>query len=193
MNLKTFARSCMFSILSVLIAGGIAVTAFGFSPATAVFADTGPTPAPRARRTDEQKDQRLVFNYQNEQQWLSKQQGHLDKANQGVTKVQQLIEKAKGKNVDVSALETALAAFKTKIASAQSAHAQAASILAAHTGFDASGNVTDRTAAHQTLLDGRLALRDAQSILRQATAEFRQAVRTWRQQRLNKATPASNS
>ena len=184
MKTTHFSKKTITAIVSSLMAAMLCLLILAAAPTAPVFAETGPTPAPHARKTPGQNNARLTLHYQNEQQVLIKQQSHLDKVNQLAAKIQTLIDKARGAGKDVSALESALANFNSKVASAKSAHDQAASILGTHNGFDASGSVTDAAAAHQTLVDARLALRDVHSNLSQAAVELRQAVRTWRQQNL---------
>jgi hypothetical protein len=95
-------------------------------------------------------------------------------------KAQELITKAQGNGVNVDDLVKALADFNAKLADAQKAHDQAASILNAKNGFDGSGNVTDRTAAHQTLVDARDNLRQTHLSLTNGVLTLRTAVQTWR-------------
>jgi hypothetical protein len=127
-----------------------------------------------------QIDKELTFALQREQNWLERQQIHLTRANQVAAKAQDLIDKAQAKGVDVTDLVKALADFNTKIASAKTSHDQAASILSAKNGFDANGNVTDRQAAHQTVLDARNSLRQAHLTLANAVLSFHSAVLNWR-------------
>lgn len=106
----------------------------------------------------------------------------LDMVNIHVAGVQKLIDEAKAKGQDTSALEAALANLKTAIGAAQSAHDQAASLLASHAGFDGSGKVTDLEQARETLHaiaetlhDGREAMREAGHDFKEAMHEFRRA------------------
>ncbi len=129
---------------------------------------------------DNLQDQALQKIYQREQDWLTKQASNLGKTGDIVTKVQDLITKAKAKGIDTSALEAALATFQSQIATAQAAHNTAAGILSAHNGFDGSGKVTDPTAARQTVKDAGQALKDAHSVLTQAVQDLRKAIQEFR-------------
>ncbi len=115
-----------------------------------------------------------------EQNRLGVQQANLDKTGAVVTRVQTLIDNAKAKGQDTSALESALATFQSQVANARSAHATAASILTTHDGFNPNGKVTNVTTAKQTVLDARQALKEAAGILTQAVKDLRTAVQDWR-------------
>jgi hypothetical protein len=142
---------------------------------------------------DKLQSQDLAKDYQNEQKWLAIQQDVLGKANGAVTNVQDLISKAQAQGLDTSALSSALATFQTQITNAQASHTTAEGILSAHNGFDGSGNVTDPTAATQTVNDAHQSLLDAHNTLVQATADLMKAVDQWRDQNhLPTPTPSSS-
>ena len=115
-----------------------------------------------------------------EQNRLGIQQANLDKTNTLVARLQTLIDDAKAKGEDTSALENALATFQSQVANARSAHATAASILSTHAGFNPAGKVTGVTAARQTVFDARQSLQNAGSILTQAVKDLKSAVQAWR-------------
>jgi len=174
-----------YLIIAVLVCSTLALTAFTpfTSPqSTGVVAAT-PKPQAQARQ---RADKNMASNLQREQNSLQRQQLHLTRAAQAAVKAQELITKAQAKKVNVDELVKALADFKAKLAEAQKSHDQAASILSAKTGFDSSGNVTDRTAAHQTLLDARNALRQAHLTLTNGALGLRTAVQNWRIQNKSK-------
>ncbi len=150
-----------------------------FSPTTQVkaAAQADPTRTPKA---GQQANQELAFTLQREQNWLGRQQLHLNQADQISTKAQNLIQKAQSKGIDVTDLNNALAAFNKQIAAAKTYHDQAASILSAKKGFDSNGKVTDPQAAHQTVLDARNALRQAHLDLSNAVVNLRLAIQNYR-------------
>jgi uncharacterized protein YlxW (UPF0749 family) len=115
-----------------------------------------------------------------EQNRLGIQGTNLGNTDALVTRVQTLIDNAKAKGVDTSALESALATFQSQVGNARSAHATAAGILSTHAGFNPVGKVTDLTAAKQTVLDARQALQNAASILTQSVKDLKAAVQSWR-------------
>ncbi|MDR3572528.1 MAG: hypothetical protein P4L50_01585 [Anaerolineaceae bacterium] len=123
----------------------------------------------------------LKKDYQVEQNWLTKQQDNLNKTAAVVTNVQNLITKANGEGKDTTALVNALATFQSQIATSQSSHNTAASILSTHNGFDVNGNVIDRDAARLTVNSARQSLSDAHNLLWQAANDLHQAVKEWRE------------
>ncbi len=91
-----------------------------------------------------------------------------------------MLDRAKAKGWDVSAIQAALNAFQTAIQNAQGAHAGGADIIAGHSGFDLDGKVVDRVQAlatikalRQVLLDTRSAMNGTAKALRQAVQDFR--------------------
>ena len=95
---------------------------------------------------------RLQIAWGHVQKVYQRQGDMLTKAASLVTKVQALDDKANGKGWDTSAVQAALTAFQSAIQNAQSIHAGGASLISAHAGFDASGNVLDKTQAKATVL-----------------------------------------
>ena len=140
---------------------------------------------------DKLQDQNLQKDYQNEQKWLTTQQGNLAKTSDVVTKVQDLISKAQGKGLDTSALSTALATFQSEIATATASDTTGAGILSTHSGFDGSGNVTDQSAANQTVKDAHQSLSDARTTLIQASTDLRNAIDQWRKVNQPTAVPVA--
>jgi uncharacterized protein YlxW (UPF0749 family) len=138
------------------------------------------TPTPKFPKVDDHRDQVLKNELKREQTWLNTQQNHLDKANQAAAKAQELIDAAKSEGKDVAALEAGLAVFKNQISSAQSAHDVACGILSTHAGFDADGNITDRDAAHQTIISARQSLENAHKMIDQAVRDLNRVVKDWK-------------
>jgi len=166
-----------------------AVLLLASAPAAVPVYAQGPTPQPRGAAVVERILARL---YEREQAWLKAQANHLERAGQVADKAQQLLDAAKEKGKDVVALEQALAAFRAGLAESQAAHDQAASILGSHAGFDASGQVTDRQAARQTVVQARRSLAEAHRILVKAVRDLRQAVRDWRRGQRSQAPAAAS-
>jgi TolA-binding protein len=163
------------SVSGLVLAGVIAA-----SPATSAYAAPGTPPA--QGQAAETRNARLEQAYQREQEWLSQQQDNLNKMNTVVVdKIQQFITTQQGKGKDVTALQAALATFKSQLVTAQASHTTATNVLSTHLGFDANGKVTDAPQARQTLLAARQSLRDAHNVMRQAVLDLHRALRTWRQ------------
>jgi hypothetical protein len=167
----------VFAVLVMLSLAAFAPMPASASPALAVT---------RTPRAGQKTGQELSFALQREQNAFERQQLHLTQAGQVATKTQNLIDKAQAKGLDVTALNSALTTFKTELASAQASHDQAGGILSAKNGFDSSSQVTDATAAHQTLVDARDALRQAHLTLQGAVLNLRVAIQNWRVQNKQK-------
>jgi TolA-binding protein len=190
-NLKSKLQKAIagLSVSGLVLAGIIAAV-----PTSAAYA--APATPPAQGQTEQTRNARLEQAYQREQKWLGTQQDNLNKMNNVADKVQQFITTQQGKGKDVTALQDALATFKSQITAAQASHMTAADVLSTHLGFDASGHVTDLVQARQTLLDARQSLRDAHDVMRQAVLDLHRAIRAWRQvngPQATKATPTPNS
>ena len=97
-------------------------------------------------------------------------------------RVQMLIDRAKAKGKDVSAVQTALDAFEAALKKAQPIYESTKGIVNSHQGFDANGKVTDPVKAQATVesLRGKFQeIKDAMNgtgkALREAIQAFRQA------------------
>jgi hypothetical protein len=172
-----------YLIIALLVCSTVFLMAFTPLSGLQTAGVTAATPVPQAMQ---RLDKNLSLVLQREQNVLQREQLRLTRATQVATKAQDLITKAQGKGVNVDDLVKALADFNAKLTDAQKSHDQAASILNAKNGFDGSGNVTDRQTAHQTLMDGRDALRQAHLTLTNAALTLRTAVQNWRIQNKSK-------
>ena len=110
------------------------------------------------------------------------QSNRLSDAGAFIARAQALIDKANAKGWDTSGVQAALDALSAVIPTVQAAHAPGAAIIASHAGFDASGKVTDRTAAiatvkslAQVFKDTRTAMNGTWKALVEAVKAFRQA------------------
>jgi hypothetical protein len=163
-------------VLALILAIGLAAV-----PATTVSAaglndqDNPPSDHPML-------DARLEKVWAREQAIYQRQDDRLAKADEFFAKVQSGIDKAIAKSYDASAIQAALDALETAVDAARPIHENAASIIAAHAGFDANGKVTDRAQARETvkllgqsLKDYRSTVGDPFRALREAVKAFREA------------------
>jgi hypothetical protein len=165
-----------FALAILVIAIGLAAFPLtGVSAAASKDTSTPPTDQIRI-------NPRLETLWAREQAAYKIEGNRLAKANDFITKVQVLIDKANGKGWDTSAVQAALNAFSTVIPAAQAAHNKGAAIIASHAGFDANGKVTDRITAAatvkalaQVLKDTRTAMNGTGKALREAIKAFRDA------------------
>jgi hypothetical protein len=116
-----------------------------------------------------------------EQIVINDQQERLTLSQQAVGKAQQWINDLQAEGKDTTALQTALSAFQTGIAQAETSFTIAKQVLDTHAGFDASGQMTDATQAWKTLVDAGRAERQFHLTITQATIDFRAAVRAYLQ------------
>ena len=75
----------------------------------------------------------------------------LDGADTLISEIQSKLDDAKAQGKDVSAVQTALDAFSAAVKNVQPTYSDMQTIVQSHSGFDASGNVTDQTQALQTV------------------------------------------
>jgi murein L,D-transpeptidase YcbB/YkuD len=176
-------RNPIAGSLTVMIMAGIALATLPL-PA---YADEGTPPAP----ADGSTGKALNRIYQRELTVLGNQTDRLGRISEIITKVQDLIDEVASQGKDVAPLEQALATFQTQVASAQSEHDQANSILQSHQGFTADGQVTDRAQALLTVRQAAQALRDCHRTLVQAVGDLRMALRQWRRDNLSQPTTAA--
>jgi len=104
----------------------------------------------------------------------------------GFPQIQNFIAKAKARGQDVTQAQAALNAYKSALATAHPSYDQAKSLADSHSGFDASGNVTDLAAARATVLGIRQVLLQYKSAIGTTRLTLAQALL---ELRLNRPTP----
>jgi len=155
------------ALLVALVAVGIS---FGSASAAPANKPATPNPANAA----------LARAYKLEQDRLRLQDVRLKNAGQYAGKLDQLIAKLKAKGQDTAALEQAVAAFRTGIAMARAEWQVASATLAAHTGFDGAGKVTNADQARATLKDAHGHMEQAHTIARGAYEKLHAAIVAYR-------------
>ena len=164
----------------------VAITALGiaFMTPASVYAITpsDPITAPVSTPIPPQKGlNRLSQVWSREQVIYSKLGTFLNNVNTRITNIQGLINKAKAKGKDTSAVQTALDAFSAAVKQVQPIYVSTQRIISSHEGFDGNGQVIDQVKAlstvknlgekfkeiHQLLSDPRNALLDAIKAFRQ--------------------------
>ena len=133
-------------IVSVMAAMGL--SALPFVNAYAQSANPPVTPVPGQPSND-----RLQKAWTKAQTVYAQIGKILDGANTSITKIQTKLDDAKAQGKDVSSVQTALDAFSAAVKNVQPIYADLKTIIQSHSGFDASGNVTDPTQALQTVQD----------------------------------------
>ncbi len=167
----TALKGWMIKLVGGLLVAGM-VAGLALAPAYAADSTgTATPPGPLA--------QTLTTIYQREQAWLTVQSSALTDANTIAVNMQNWINTLKGQGKDTTALETALAAFNSQVAAAQTAHDTASGILSAPAGFDNNGQVTDLGQVANTLRKAFQSLQSAHLTLLSAVVNLRLAVRNW--------------
>ncbi len=174
-----------------LLVGLIAALGLVSIPLVNVYAlgpfDPGTPTAPSQATTPTDRLQRA---FSREQGIYSKLGKLFDNADSRISKLQDLINRAKANGKDVSDLQSALDAFTSALKQAQSIYNDAQSLINSHPGFDASGNVTDPTTALQTVKDLGSKLRDIRQTVVPPFKALRDAIKAYRDANSPNATPA---
>jgi hypothetical protein len=169
--------------LIAVLAVAVAFAGLSLAPSLALAqtpTTTSPSTTPAAPANGVAHKAALEKAFARENTASTTQATNLQKIDTVATNAQTLITKAQAKGWNVSALQAALDTFNKQIANAQSLHNTAAGILAAHTGFDANGKVTDVAGAAQTVKDAHQSLVDARSVIHQSVVDLRSAIRAFR-------------
>jgi hypothetical protein len=128
--------------------------------------------------------------YQKEQEWLSTQGSNISKLNDAAGKIQGFVDKAQESGEDTSSLEAVIADIQAQLPQSQLFHDGAASILASHAGFDASGKVIDMASAKSTLASAKSDLENSKSINVSLATEINAAIDNWKATHpVNEASP----
>ena len=172
-------NSTIRKILSTIVLAGLLVAGFtlafpsGKVAASALVQEPQP-PADAAKIPDPVQ---LEKAFQRELDLLKGQADRLTKLNERAVKFGERITKLKDEGKDVTALEVALADYKSNISDARSQHEKAAQILNTHAGFDANGKVTDAAKAAETIKDAGKIMRGIHVELRSIVRDLLQAMR----------------
>ena len=168
-----FKKTVLLALVAVLATVGVASL-----PLVSVAAQgaNDPTPPPAG--------QVQVSNEKLEKVWAHqlKLYERMGKADELVTKIQKLLDRASANGKDVSAVQTALDAFKAALKNAQPTYESIKGIINSHQGFDANGKVTDPAQAketvkamHDKLQEIKTAMDGTGKALREAIQAFREA------------------
>jgi len=108
--------------------------------------------------------------------------GRMGRTDEFVAKVQKLLDRAKANGKDVSAVQSALDAFKDAVKDAKPIYESMKGIINSHQGFDSNGKVTDPEKAkgtvkamHEKFQEIKAAMNGTGKALREAIKAFREA------------------
>lgn len=182
---KLFSSSRKFTLAVLILALGLA-----FIPASSTFAAgliSGTIPP--ANDT--------IGNARMERMWahakrVYDREGFLLSMTDGfITRVQNLIDKAKSNGWDVSVVQSALNAFDSVIPAASAAHLPGAAIITSHAGFDLQGKVTDRTAAIGSINSLVQVIKDTHTAMNGTGKALKDAVKAFHEAHPSAQTPIS--
>lgn len=176
----------MSTLAQKIVAGVlIATLSLGVLPLGSVYAAAPlDPPSPASTPSPDQIDARLEKAFARQSRLVDRLGKLYERSDQGFSGIEKLLDKAKEKGLDVSAIQSALEAFKAALAQARPSYDQAKDLVTSHNGFDASGQVTDAGTAkttvqgiHDALGQFRTAMGGTGKALREAIRDFRQAHR----------------
>jgi hypothetical protein len=178
MKLHLPSKKFIVSSFSLLVAIAVLLTVV-----PKVYAEgEGPlTPIPGLGRVP---NTTLVRMHKQEVSWYNDQEALFRQANNLSAAFADLIAGQTSAGFDVSGLQAGLDAFKVEIAASREIHNVAGTAIFNLIAFKESGNVGDRLAAGQSLLDGRASLKESHFRLIDAMKVLRKSFDKWRHDRL---------
>ncbi len=183
MKTNLFAKFVLVALVAV-----IAVAAF---PSVALAAPSHQDPQPgKGNDRIQRLEKRLEDAFARMQGVYERQGNLLGRADVIIGNAEKLIAKANEKGLDASAVEAALANFAAALPAAQAAYDQSGDIIAAHTGFDDKGKVTDAAAAAETVKSLHASLQAYREALDGSGKALREAVRQFIQTNKGSFKPA---
>jgi hypothetical protein len=164
-------KSNFKKMIFVVLAAALVFAAF---PVTSAFAEG--TPTPNSGWTNEKL----------EKVWARQLKIHerigkmFTDTDAKLAKAQALIDKAAANGRDVTAVQSALDAFKSAVKTTKPIYESMNGIVNSHQGFDASGKVTDLTQAKSTVEAMGAKLKEVKSSMNGTGEALREAIREFR-------------
>jgi small-conductance mechanosensitive channel len=169
-------------IISIVVLAGMLAGALALAFPGAVLAQDPNPPSPTTpagQASPARQAERIEQAYQRALKALDAQAKRLAGAGDRVQKLAEHIAGLKSQGKDTTALEEALAEFKTVLKDAHTTHDTAASMLKTHPGFDANGKVTDLQQARETVRASDQLLSEVHRDLRPSIRDLLRAVREY--------------
>jgi hypothetical protein len=162
-------------ILSVLVAA-LALSAFSL---TNVYAagNTDPTNPPKKGKL---LNERLEKIWAREMKVYERLGKVFDNGDAAFEKAQRLIDKASVNGKDVSAVQTALDAFKASVKNTRPVYEGLNGIVNSHQGFDDAGKVTDAEMAKASVQEMGAKLKEIRSLMGGTGKALREAIKAFR-------------
>jgi|GEM_PF-3144809 len=177
MKIHMPSKQFLINSLSILIAIAVLLTIV-----PAVYAE-GDTPLSAIPGLGRPNNNTLIRMHKQEGTWYSEQEVLLKQADTLAANFQTLVDAQSKEGKNVTILQDGLAAFRSELAICKEIHLAAGATIFSLVGFKANGDVRDRLAAGQSLIDGRAAIKDAHVRLAIAVTELRRSFAHWRQVR----------
>ncbi len=105
----------------------------------------------------------------------------LGRTEKRIDRVQRLIDRASENGKDVSALQTALDAFKAAVKDAHPIYESMKGLVSSHQGFDENGNVTDPAKARDTVQAMRAKIEEIKTTMNGTGRALREAIKAYRE------------
>jgi peptidoglycan hydrolase CwlO-like protein len=105
----------------------------------------------------------------------------LDRADEFISRVQRLIDRAEANGKDAAAVQAALDAFAAAVKDSQPIYESMKGIVNSHQGFDKAGKVTDPEKARETIQAMREKLHEIKNTLNGTRKALRQAIKSFRE------------
>ncbi len=118
-----------------------------------------------------------------ERVWARQLQFHtrFGRADKLIDKAQGLLDRAHADGRDVSAVQTALDAFKAAVKDSRPVYASMKGIVNSHQGFDENGKVTDPAKARQTVRAMRGKIQEIKTTMNGTGRALREAIKAYRE------------
>jgi hypothetical protein len=159
--------------------GLIAALALGAAPMTGVYA-AGPE-IPSASPGQDEAGDRLERAWAHHLKVYARQGRLLEKADKLIHHVERLLERAEEKGRETAALQAALDVFKRAVNLADTIYREAGEIVAAHAGFDDSGQVTDPEQAAETVKELAAKLQEIRATVGEPGKALHDAIQAFRE------------
>jgi len=178
MKLYLPSKKFIVGALSLLVALAVLLTAV---PTVSAEGEGPLTPIPGLGRVP---NATLVKMHKQEISWYNDQTALLRKADALAAAFEELIASEAAEGKDMTILQTALDTFYGEVAACREIHAVSGTAIFTLVGFRESGDVYNRLAAGQSILDGRESLKDMHFRLIKAMADLRKSFSKWRHSRV---------
>jgi hypothetical protein len=172
---QLFKRTILFALIAAL-----AVAAMPLVSASAMGDTLTNTYDPTTPPAEKVSDERLAQVWARQLKAYDRLGKGFDRADDFITKAQELIDRASQNGKDVTALQAALDAFEASIEEALPMYESAAGIVESHEGFDDKGSVIDAEKAKETVRLMGEKLKEIRTVMDGTGQALREAIKAFR-------------